>query len=150
MTGPVLAAIMRDAAIHDALFRASRRYASDFGDREELVQEAWLRVARECDDDALAGEIVAEGRIGMQLAYQRQRYHVLKKKAQNRNGISGKPRQRAAVRLYRDKLVLCDPDKLDSWVYDGEWAEIEADKSASATWLWHGIVFEESTADGQA
>jgi len=124
MTERKIAALMSDPSWHKAVQKLSRRYTRLIEEQEEYAQEALLRVADRCADEASFDILRAEAKRAIEAAYRRRKRHVDKSNSRNVNGYIEGCKQRLKVRdLGHARYLTIKPIKISPWYFAPEWLE---------------------------
>jgi hypothetical protein len=123
MTERHIAALMAEPEWNRMVMKIARRYASSIEDQEQYAQDALLRVAAKCSDTTCHDELKVEAARAIDAAYRRKRY-VEKKRRDNLHSISRWALEKRCIDLGRGRLLDPVPEKMESWYYWPEWAEL--------------------------
>lgn len=132
MEGMEIAKLMMDSELKAALAKHARRYSSNVEDQEEFIDDAWIRIAEKREGMTME-YYEDEGRKAIQAAYMRNHYRVYINSTENVNGISERPAQipKNAIPLGNGRYLCPEPEKLDSWYYEGEWLDYGLEKDCT-------------------
>jgi len=123
VTGPRITELMADKEIVAYAYRCARRYAKISEDRQEFVQDAFLRLRKDrFSDETPIFSILDEIRRGVHAAYERRRRE---KSVQNRF-LHGYIDDEETVELGRGRRLAKKAIRLSPWYYDKEWLEYNA------------------------
>jgi predicted ATPase len=122
MNGQRIAELMADKDVMEYARRCARRYARQDEDREEYVQDAFIRLSKEkiLDDEPIYA-ILDEIRRGIHAAYERKRYV----QRQYLHGYSERlSKKKIKVKdLGHARYLTIKAIKLSPWYFAPEWLE---------------------------
>lgn len=120
MTERRIVEMIHNAELTSFLFKSARRWTKNQDDQEEYVQDARLRIARDCEDCDGLELLKNVGRKCIEAAYRKRYRDDDKKGMRNVIGLyKGK-----CIALGRGRYLSIKAERLSPWYYIGEWGEI--------------------------